>query len=75
MVVSSRSLETVYYSKSVRMTFGSLSIAYLWSVYTCVYVDLARVTSAPRPSCFSACNIESWDGPGEEAKLGGSVYS
>ena len=29
--------------------------------------DVAHVTSHTRPSRFSACNIESWVGPGDEA--------
>ena len=52
--VSALYIETVNYSKSVRMTFGSLSIACLWSVY----VDIMHMISTPRPSRFSACNIE-----------------
>ena len=47
-------VDIVNYSKSVRMTFGSLSIACLWSVN----VDVTHMISTPRPSRFSACNIE-----------------
>ena len=46
--------EAVNYSKSVSLTFCSLSIACLGSVY----VDVTHVTLTPRPSRFSACNIE-----------------
>ena len=63
--VSALYIETVNYSKSVKLTFGSLSIACLGSVY----VDVTYVTSSPWPSHFSACNIESWEGPGYEARL------
>ena len=31
--------------------------------------DVAHVTSHTRPSRFSACNIESWVGPGDKARL------
>ena len=47
-------VEIVNYLKSIRMTFSSLSIACLWSVY----VDATHVISTPRPSRFSACNTE-----------------
>ena len=33
----------------------------------CVTIDIAHVISDTRPSRFSACNIENWEGPGDEA--------
>ena len=52
--VSALYIEIVNYLKPIRMTFGSLSIACLWPVY----VDVTHIISIPRPSRFSACNIE-----------------
>ena len=52
--ISALYVEIVNYLKSTRMTFGSLSIACLWSVY----VDITYVISTLRPSHFSVCNIE-----------------
>ncbi len=33
----------------------------------CVIMMQSHVTSDTRPSRFSACNTESWEGPGDEA--------
>ena len=63
--ISALYVEIVNYLKSTRMTFGSLSIASVWPVY----VDIMHVISTPRPSRFSACNIEKLGyGPGYEAR-------
>ena len=47
-------------------TYSAVSLR-LRSLFSNIY-DVIHVTSRTRPSRFSACNIESWVGPGDEAK-------
>ena len=61
--ISALYVEIVNYLKSIRMTFGSLSIACLWPVY----VDIKHMISTPKPSAFQHAKLKSWDGPGYEA--------
>ena len=61
--VSALYIKTVNYSKSVMLTFGSLSIA---------CIGLSRSTSRtwlhlPGPPAFQRATLKRWDGPGYEA--------